>query len=215
MAPEVERRLLACPCLPGLRSLRSVTTVSRLTKARSPSISLAMPGEVISVKAHSLALVHALGSTAASVGLKPASPTSTMVMRSSDDAWGEGLTADRGRKLGAVARSSPRLGIEQAAGERNTPDARRYNTDTPEPASCHGRKTSRQGPVRFLTDARISIEPQIMVAGKMHHGPLGERGDGEQRIDADRAQKSPIRRRHKGRNAWFLRSGRRIPGICG
>src|SRR4029079_18085553 len=96
--------------------------------------------------------------------------------------------ADRGRQLGAVARSSPRLGMQQAAGERNTPDARRYNTDTPEPASCHGRKTSRQAPVRLLTDARISIEPQIMVAGKMHHGPLGQRGNGEPRIDANRAR---------------------------
>ena len=36
--------------------------------------------------------------------------------------------------------------------------------------------------------ARGGIEAEIVVAGEMDHGALGERGDGQKRIDADRAR---------------------------
>src|SRR6476620_10235488 len=49
-------------------------------------------------------------------------------------------------------------------------------------------RSSCQGPVRLGGDVRISIEAEIAVAGKMHHGSLGEGGDGQERIDADRAR---------------------------
>src|ERR1700704_3776089 len=48
-------------------------------------------------------------------------------------------------------------------------------------------RSSRQGPVRLGGDARISIEGEIAGAGKMDHGALGKGGDGQERIDADRA----------------------------
>src|SRR6266545_1202610 len=51
----------------------------------------------------------------------------------------------------------------------------------------HRRRAARLN-TRFCAGARKSIEAEIVVAGKVDHGPLSNGGDGEKRIHADRAR---------------------------
>src|SRR3954451_23659587 len=113
-----------------------------------------------------------LASTRASVGLKPVSPTRTMVRRSGPGPLGAppapidavmSVLAQAPARVALWSRRPVGKSARIAAAIARALSQRRAMVGPP----------SNHGAVRSYANARKSIEAEIVVAGKVDHGPLG------------------------------------------